>query len=112
MTPPQGFVLFESLHPTPDASSPTLMADIAKVALAMGRLRPWMLVQLPGEPQYVAREHRWWHPRAWWMRLRVGLANRYRRRECERRKAMLAARWAELDRRRALGLPLNDGSST
>ena len=105
MTPPKGFVLFEDVTPTPDIHSPTLLADVAKVALAMRAARPWTLVELPGEPMYVAAR------RSWWMRFVVWRANRHRRHEKARREALLAARFNELDRRRKAGLPLIDGSS-
>ena len=105
MTPPKGFVLFEDVCPTPDPRSPTLLTDVAKVALEMGRARPWTLAQLPGEPVYVAAR------RSLWMRFVVWRANRSRRVEKAHREALLASRWREMDRRRALGLPLNDGSS-
>jgi hypothetical protein len=106
MKPPKEFVTFESVCPTPDIKSPTLLADVAKVALEMRKARPWTLVELPGEPLYVAAK------RSLWMRVVVWWANRHRTRERKLRQALLAARFAELDRRRAMGLPLNDGSST
>lgn len=99
-----GYVDFETLYPTPDIRSPTLLAECAKAAKAMGELRPWTLVQLPGEPMLVAaKPSLWWRMVTWWR-------NRGRHAERNRLVKAMVERYAELDRRRAMGIPLDDGS--
>lgn len=68
------------------------------------RAKPWTLLPLAEGERLVAVK------RTLWMRLVTWWLNRGRREERARRMWAAAERYAELDRRRALGIPLEDGT--
>lgn len=77
--PPAGYRWLWSSRP--DIDEPGYLDAVQATVRQLRRLRPWTLIEIPGDPAPLVAERLtlWWRARTWWL-------NRQRRIDADRRR--------------------------